>query len=148
MSNLRFVTRAIITSLFLIFAVTGAQIVQAQQVTPVYAGPPVTLPPTHGVCGIYTYQEFTGAAGQVLTGSVSASSAVNVYLMTGTEFNAWRQETFTGATCTPVTEVTGQLNTTSYSLDATIPVTGTYYLVVNNLSGLTVTAQIIANLTG
>jgi hypothetical protein len=130
--------------LFLMFTVTAAQIVQGQQVTPVFVGP-VTLPASHGYCGIYVYQAFNGTAGEVLTGSVSANSSVNVYVMTAAGFHEWQHQVV-GGICKPSSPIASQINTTSYNLNAKIPVTGTYYLVVNNLSYSMVTAKITANL--
>jgi hypothetical protein len=124
---------------------TSGQIVQGQQVTPVFVGP-VSLPASHGVCGTYVFQTFKGTSGEVLKGSVSASSSVNVYVMTATEFQAWQLRLLPGGTCTPANTVASQLDTTSYGLDATMPVTGTYCLVISNLSFSAVTAEITADL--
>jgi len=115
------------------------------QVTPVFSGPE-TIPGTHGVCGEYFVQAFNGTMGEVLMGSVSASSAVDVYVMTSTVFEAWQHQVVAGGDCTPSSLVASQKSTTSYALSATIPTTGTYDLVVNNLSESTVTAQTTANL--
>ena len=133
--------------LFLIFTVTAAQIAQGQQATPVYVGPPVVIPASHGDCGVYFYQAFNGTAGEVLTSSVSANSSVNVYVMTATGFDNWQHQVLVGGDCTPSNLLASQINTTNYSLDVKIPATGTYYLVVNNLSYSTVTAKITANVT-
>jgi hypothetical protein len=118
----------------------------SQQVTPIFSGP-ATIPGTHGVCGEYFFQPFTGTAGEVLIGSVTASGAVDVYLMTSTEYQAWQHQVVAGGDCTPASLVASRKSTTSYTLSTTIPATGTYDLVVNNLSEKTVTAQITASLT-
>ena len=115
--------------------------------TPVYVGPPVTIVGTHGVCGEYFVQMFNATAGEALTGSVSTNSPVNVYLMNAIVYKACQHQVVAGGTCTPSNPVASQLNTTSYTLSVTIPATGIYDLVVNNLSRSTVTAQITANLT-
>lgn len=117
------------------------------QATPVYVGPPIMILGTHGVCGEYFEQTFNATAGESLTGSVSSSRAVNVYVMTSTGFQMWQHQVVAGGTCIPSTSLASQANTTSYTLSTTIPVNGTYDLVVNNLSESTVTAQITANLT-
>jgi len=126
----------------------GAQVVTTTtgHVTHVYVGPNVTITGTHGVCGEYFVQTFNALAGEVLTGSVSASSTVNIYLMTSTEYAAWEHQVVAGGTCTPSRPVGGQISTRSYPINIMIPATGTYDLVVHNLSKSTVTAQITANL--
>jgi len=117
------------------------------QAIPVYVGGPVTILGTHGVCGEYFEQAFNGTAGEVLTGSVSANSTVNVYVMTSTAFTAWQHQVVAGGTCTPPSPVSSQIGGTSYTLSTTIPAPGAYELVVHNLSESTVTVQITANLT-
>jgi hypothetical protein len=153
------------TLLLLVSFLTAFQTVQSQQyatttitglttqtlttsgpMTPVYVGPPVTILGTHGVCGEYFEQAFNGTAGEILTGSVSAKTAVNVYVMTSTAFQAWQHQVVAGGTCTPSNPVAIQTNTTSYTLSTVIPASGTYDLVVNNLSESTVTVGITANL--
>jgi hypothetical protein len=116
------------------------------QVFPVYAGPRVHIAGTHGVCGVYFVQAFNGTAGEVLTGTVSTNSPVNVYLLSAAAFKAWQHLVVAGGTCTPSSPVVIQTNITAYTLSTTIPASGTYDLVVNNLSASTVTAQITANL--
>jgi hypothetical protein len=114
--------------------------------TSVYSGPPVTIPGTHGVCGIYFVQAFNGAAGQVLTGLVNASNAVDVYVMTSTVFQSWEHQVVAGGDCTPSSLVASQLSTKSYALSAKLPASGTYDLVINNLSESSVTVQLNAAL--
>jgi hypothetical protein len=133
--------------LFLIFTVTAADFVRGQHASPVYVGPPVVIPASHGDCGIYFYQAFNATAGEVLTSSVSANSSVDIYVMTTAGFDEWQHQVLGGGDCTPLNSVASQINTTNYSIDVKIPVTGTYYLVVNNLSYSTVTAKISANVT-
>jgi len=116
------------------------------QSTPVFAGP-VTIRGTHGVCGEYFVQAFNGTANAVFSGSVSANSTVNVYLMTGPAFQAWEHEVVAGGICTPASPVASQVGTTSYNYTVTIPATGVYDLVVNNLSTSTVVVQVNANLS-
>jgi len=125
----------------------GTQVVTttAGQTTPVFTGP-VTIPGTHGVCGIYFVQAFNGTAGEVFVGSVNASSAVDVYVMTGAVFQSWEHQVVAGGNCTPSSLVANQKSTTAAALTAPLPASGTYDLVVNNLSETTVTAQINANL--
>lgn len=139
--------RSFIVFLFLIFTVTAVHFVRGQRAAPVYAGPPVVIPASHGDCGIYFYQVFNATAGEVFTSSVSANSSVNIYVMTTTGFDEWQHQVLVGGDCTPSNLLASQINTTNYSLDVKIPATGTYYLVVNNLSYSTVTAKITANVT-
>jgi len=115
------------------------------QVTPVFSGPE-TIPGTHGVCGEYFVQPFNGTTGEVLNGTVNASSAVDVYVMTSTVYKAWQHQVVAGGDCTPSSLIASQKNTTAYTLKNTIPTTGTYDLIVNNLSEKTVTTQINVNL--
>jgi hypothetical protein len=119
----------------------------AGQSTPVFSGT-VTVPGTHGVCGIYFVQAFNGTTGQILIGSVTASSAVDVYLMTSAAFQAWSHQIVAGGNCTPPSLVASQKGITSYNFTATLPSNGAYDLIVNNLSHSTVTAQVNANLAG
>jgi hypothetical protein len=116
------------------------------QSTPVFAGS-VTIRGSHGVCGEYFVQAFNGTANQILSGSVSANSTVNVYLMTAPAFQAWEHEVVAGGTCTPASPVASQLGTTSYNYTVTIPANGVYDLVVHNLSTSTVVVQVNANLS-
>ena len=129
-------------------APAGTQVITttSNQTTPVFSGPK-TIPGTHGVCGEYVFIQVNGTAGEVLSGSVMASSPVNVYLMTSTVYQAWEHQIVAGGTCTPSSVVGSQENTTSYSFNMPIPATGTYDLVVHNLSESTVTARVTANLT-
>ena len=132
--------------LLLFVSILSVTPVLASTSAPVFTGT-VTIPKTHGVCGIYVYQPFNASAGQVLAGSLSANNTVNVYVMTAAEFNAWQHQVATGPTCTPPHPTAVQINTTNYTLSVTIPTTGTYYLVINNLSPSTATTKISANLT-
>jgi len=115
--------------------------------TPVYAGPPVTILGTHGVCGIYFVQAFNGTAGQVLTGSVNASGSVNVYVMTSTVYQSWQHQVVAGGDCVPSSAVSSQESVRSSTLSATLPASGTYDLIINNLSKNTVTVQLTAAVT-
>jgi len=126
----------------------GTQVLTTNQgqVVPVFAGS-VTIPGTHGVCGVYFVQAFNGTANQVLSGSVSAKSNVDVYLMTAPAFQAWTHQIVAGGTCTPASLVASQRGTTLYNYTVTIPADGVYDLVVNNLSHSTVVAQVNASLS-
>jgi len=138
----------LVTSSQVSTAVVGTQVMTTTsgQATPVYVGGPVTILGTHGVCGEYFEQAFNGTTGEVLTGSVSANSTVNVYVMTSTAFTAWQHQVVAGGTCTPPSPVSSQTSGTSYTLSTTIPAPGAYELIVHNLSESTVTVQITANL--
>ena len=126
----------------------GTQVLTTNQgpSTPVFSGP-VIIRGTHGVCGEYFVQAFNGTANQVLSGSVSANSTVNVYLLTAAAFQAWEHEVVAGGTCTPASPVASQVGTTSYNYTITIPANGVYDLVVNNLATSTVVVQVNANLS-
>ena len=116
------------------------------QVMPIFAGS-VTIPGTHGVCGVYFVQAFNGTANQVLSGSVSANSNVGVYLMSAAAFQAWSHQVVAGGICTPASPVASHLGSKSYNFTVTIPANGVYDLVVNNLSTSTVVAQVNANIS-
>ena len=126
----------------------GTQVLTTNQgqSIPVFAGS-VTIPGTHGVCGVYFVQTFNGTANAVLSGSITSNSNVDIYLMTDQVYQAWKHQIVAGGNCTPPSLVASQLGTTSYSLTITIPSDGVYDLVVNNLSESTVVAQVNANLS-
>ena len=126
--------------------VTQAATTTSGATTSVYAGPPVTILGTHGVCGIYFVQAFNGTAGQVLTGSVNANSTVNVYVMTSTVYQSWQHQVVAGGDCVPSSAVSSQESIKSYTLNAKLLASGTYDLVINNLSQNTVTVQLAAAL--
>lgn len=62
-----------------------------------------------------------GTAGQILIGSLSASSVVNVYLMTSSAFQVWQHQVVAGGTCTPSSPVASQTDITSYSINTIVP---------------------------
>ena len=148
--------KSLIGLLFLVCLLAAAQTVRSQPSATqmsattgqmiVYAGPPVTIPGTHGVCGIYFVQAFNGTAGEVLSGSVNASGAVDVYVVTSAVFQGWQHQVVAGGDCVPSTLVASQQAATFYKLNATLPATGTYDLVINNLSETSVTVQLNATL--
>lgn len=120
---------------------------QSQTLGQVYVGS-VKIPAlTQGNCGEYFIQDFDSTAGKVLTGSVSASGTVNVFVMTSAVYQVWQKQVFNGVNCTPSSIIAGQMNITSFSFNTTIPATGSYVLVVENQSPSAVTAQITVNLT-
>jgi hypothetical protein len=129
-------------------ATVGTQVMTTTsgQLNPVYVGPNVTIAGTHGVCGEYFNQAFNATAGQVLTGTISANSTISIYLMTASAFQAWQHQVVAGGTCAPSGPIASQTGVTTYALGATIPATGNYELVVNNLSESGVKVQITANL--
>jgi hypothetical protein len=126
----------------------GTQTLTANQAqsTLVFAGS-VTIPGTHGVCGVYFVQVFNGTANQVFSGSINSTDNVDVYLMTTPAFQAWSRQIVAGGTCTPASLVASQHATTSYNFTVTIPSDGVYDLVVNNLSHSTVVAHVNAILS-
>ena len=117
---------------------------QAQSASVISA--PVTIPPTHGICGIYFQQAFKATAGSVITGTLNASSSVDLYVMSDTVFAAWSHQVVAGGTCSPANPTLSQRNTTSYRFTATIPADGGYEIIINNLSHSTITAQLNASL--
>jgi len=126
----------------------GTQVLTTNQgqSMPVFAGS-VTIPGTHGVCGVYFVQAFNGTANVVLSGSVTSNSNVDIYLMTDPVYQSWKHQIVAGGNCTPPSLVASQKATTSYTFSVTIPSDGVYDLVVNNLSESTVVAQVNANLS-
>lgn len=108
---------------------------------------PFSLPPTHGVCGIYFVQPFNATAGAVVSGSLTSSSNVDFYLVTDTAYQAWSHQIVAGGICTPASLVISQQGTKSYNFTTPIPTNGLYEIIVNNLSASTVNAQLTANLT-
>jgi len=139
---------SLVTSSQVSTVAVGTQVITTTtgQITPVFSAP-VTIPGTHGVCGVYFPEAFNGTVGQILAGSVTASSSVNVYVMTSAVYQAWEHQVVAGGNCTPSSVVASQKNTTSYDFRAPLPSSGGYYLVVNNLSESAVTPQVNANLT-
>ena len=115
------------------------------QGTPIYSGT-VNLPGASGVCNGYFVETFDVAAGQTLTGSLTATGTVNAFVMTYAEVSTWEYQVGMGQSCMPSSSVASQLNITSGSLTTTIATSGEYYFVVDNISGSPVTAQITINL--
>jgi len=130
--------------LLILLTIAVFPVVQGQAV---YVGPPVTLSKSHGACGIYTYQAFNATAGQLFTSSVSANNSLNIYLMNATQYTVWQHQIFSGGICTPPESIANQVNVTSDVLNAKIPATGIYYLILSNLLSSTATAKVTANLT-
>jgi guanyl-specific ribonuclease Sa len=108
---------------------------------------PVTIPGTHGVCGIYFQQPFNATAGSTLSGTFTSNSKVDFYVMTQGVFHSWSHQVVAGGNCTPSSLILSQHDTTSYNFTTTIPSTGLYQIIVNNLSESTVTAQLTASLS-
>lgn len=113
---------------------------------PIFPIPPqlgkITIPPTHGVCGVYFVQAFNATAGTIVSGSMTADNAVDLYLMTDAGFQTWSNQILGGGTCTPASLVLSKQSTTSYNFTITVPSNGQYELVLNNLSTATVTANL------
>lgn len=103
---------------------------------------PITIPPTHGVCGVYFVQAFNSTTGTVVSGTLTSDNTVDFYLMTDTAFQAWTHQIVAGGICTPANLILKQLNTTSYNFSTTITTNGLYDIVLNNLSHSTVNAQL------
>jgi len=116
------------------------------QPRPIFSAP-ITLPPTHGVCGIYFVQAFNATSGDILSGTLTVDNKADLYLMAAKSFQAWSHQVVAGGKCAPPNPLILQQNETSYNFSATIPSNGAYDLVVNNLSHSTVTAQLNAALT-
>lgn len=111
----------------------------------VFSGP-FTLPPTHGVCGIYFFHAFNATSGEVLSGTLTLDNQADVYLMTDTSYQAWSHQVVAGGKCAPPSPVMIQQGKTSYTFNTPIPTNGVYDLVVNNLSHSTVNAQVTLSL--
>jgi hypothetical protein len=108
---------------------------------------PVAIPGTHGVCGIYFQQPFNATAGETLTVTFTSNSKVDFYVMTQPVFQSWSHQIVAGGNCTPSSLILSQHGTTSYNFTTTIPSTGFYQIIVNNLSESVVTAQLTASLS-
>lgn len=113
---------------------------------PIFPIPPqvgtITIPPTHGVCGVYFVQAFNATAGDVISGIVRANNAVNLYILHETGFKAWSNRILGGGVCTPARSLLDNENTASYNFTVPIPTDDQYELILHNLS----TASIVANL--
>lgn len=107
---------------------------------------PVTIPGTHGVCGIYFQQAFNATAGDILTGTLTSNSKVDLYVLTDAAFQAWSHQVVAGGNCTPSNPVLIRHDTTSYNYTATIQSSGVYQIIMNNLSHSTVVAQLSATI--
>lgn len=107
---------------------------------------PFTLPPTHGVCGIYFDQPFNATTGQSVVGNLTASSKVDFYILTNKAYQAWSHQIVAGGNCTAGNAVLSQKDTILYNFTNTIPANGTYQIVVNNLTNSTVNAHLTVNL--
>jgi hypothetical protein len=108
----------------------------------------VTLPESaEGSCGVSFKAGFNATAGQILTGSVSASTVVGIYVMTPEADQAWvYQFKWAGGSCTPSNVVASLQGSTSYGINVRIPSNGNYELIIVNPSQTSITAQIILNL--
>ena len=116
------------------------------QPRPIFSAP-ITIPPTHGVCGVYFIQAFNATSGDILSGTLTMDNKGDLYVMAYKSFQAWSHQLVAGGKCTPPNPLILQQNETSYNFSATIPSNGVYELVVNNLSHSTVSAQLNAVLT-
>lgn len=106
-----------------------------------------TLPPSHGVCGIYFEQPFNATTEEIVSGTLNASSKVDLYIMTDAAYQSWKANQIgVGGNCTPRKLLLSQ-NATSYNFTTPVPSNGQYYVVVNNLSHSTVNAQLTISLT-
>jgi hypothetical protein len=108
---------------------------------------PFTLPPTHGVCGIYFDEPFNASVEEIISGTLTVSSKVDFYIMTAAAYQAWSHQFVAGGNCTPGKLVLGQKGTLSYNFTTTIPMSGLYEIVVDNLSTSTVNGRLTADLT-
>jgi len=108
---------------------------------------PLTLPPTHGVCGTYFVQPFNGTSGSQLWVNVTATSKVDFYVMTDAVYQDWTHKIVAGGNCAPSTVLLIQKATTAYNATLNIPNNGLYQIVLNNLSASSVNAHLTANLS-
>jgi len=116
------------------------------QPRPIFSAP-FTIPPTHGVCGVYFVQAFNATNGDILSGTLTMDNKADLYVMADKTFQAWSHQVVAGGTCAPPSPLILQQGETSYNFSTTIPANGVYELVVNNLSHSTVTAQLNFALT-
>lgn len=139
-------TTTIVTN-SLVQTVTQASTVTSNvsQSQPIFSSP-LTLPPTHGVCGTYFVQPFNATSGTVLTGNVTADNKVDFYVMTDKAYQDWSHKIVAGGDCTPASLVLSQKGTTSYNFTLQITTDGLYQIVLNNLSTSTVNARLKAAL--
>jgi archaellum component FlaF (FlaF/FlaG flagellin family) len=106
-----------------------------------------TLPAPQGGCGVSLKAGFNATAGQILTGTVSASTVVGVYVMTPAADQAWvYQFNWDGGSCTPSNFVASLQGSASYDVNVRIPADGNYEIIIINPSATTITVQIILNL--
>ena len=118
----------------------------SSEVEPIFSSP-LTLPPTHGVCGTYFVQPFNATLGSELTGNLNATSKVDFYVMTDAVYQDWTRKIVAGGNCSPSTVLLIQKGTTSYNFTLPIPGEGLYQIVVNNLSASSVNAHLTVNLS-
>jgi len=118
----------------------------SSQAQPIFSSP-LTLPPTHGVCGTYFVQPFNATHGAELSGTLNATSKVDFYVMTDAVYQDWTRKIVAGGNCTPASALLNQKGTTSYNFTLPIPNDGLYQIVLNNLSTSTVNARLTANLS-
>ena len=108
---------------------------------------PLTLPPTHGVCGTYFVQPFNATLGSEFWVNVTATSKVDFYVMTDSVYQDWTHKIVAGGNCTPATVLLIQKGTTAYNATVSITNSGLYQIVLNNLSGSSVNAHLTASLS-
>ena len=133
-------TKTVLALMLLIIPIL--MIVQSTQGQTVIFSGPVTLPPTHGVCGQYFFEAFTAGAGTVVYGNLTSNHGVNLYLLTDIGFKAWSRQIVAGGICIPSNPVLIQQNATAYNFTATITSGGKYDIVLNNLSHTSVTSTL------
>jgi len=134
---------------------TSTVAIRTQTVTTTTAQPrpifsaQITIPPTHGVCGVYFVQAFNATSGDILSGTLTMDNKADLYLIADKSFQAWSHQlsVVVGRTCAPQNPLILLQGGKSYNFSATIPSNGVYELVVDNLSLSTVTAQLNAALT-
>ena len=116
---------------------------------PIFPIPPqlgaITIPPTHGVCGVYFIQAFNATAGDIISGDMTADNPVDLYIMAGASFRAWNVRILVGGICTPTNVLLTKQNVTSWGFRVPVLTNGGYVLVLNNLSTLTVNANLSLN---
>ena len=92
---------------------------------------PVTPPARRFGCEL-AYDDFNATAGPV-SGTMTASSPVDFYLVSEENFNEWAS--LSTAMCTgPITALPGIRSSTSYSFTANLPQSGEYFLLFINFS--------------
>jgi len=102
----------------------------------VYSGSvSIGAPSTLMFCGEYLPLNFTAVAGQSLNVSLTSDNKVDVYLMNDQEYKAYTQRGGVDEDCKPLTSpIIDKEDLTNTNFGLNIATSGTYYLILINLS--------------